>query len=206
MVLLEEAFAKRSAKVNKIEKVKVLKTPKEAFAQLETYAQEGYDAIPAEDLSYFLKCFGIFDRPQTPKQFMIRVRIPGGQLSHEQAVVLGELARDYGQDYIDITTRQQIEFRYLDIKNIPTMFKRMADVGISSYQTGVDNFRNILNDPLDGDAFDVILPSQPLLEKLQAKFLQNYEWISVMPRKFNTGITGGLSNRSNAFGQDCCLY
>ena len=205
MVLLQEAFEKRSAKVNKIEKVKVLKTPQEAFAQLETYAREGYDAIPAEDLSYFLKCFGIFDRPQTPKQFMIRVRIPGGQLSHEQAVVLGELARDYGQDYIDITTRQQIEFRYLDIANIPTMFKRMADVGISSYQTGVDNFRNILNDPLDGDSLDVILPSQPLLEKLQAKFLQNYEWISVMPRKFNTGITGGLSNRSNAFGQDCCF-
>jgi ferredoxin-nitrite reductase len=205
MVLLEEAFEKRSAKVNKIEKVKALKTPKEAFSQLETYAREGYDAIPAEDLSYFLKCFGIYDRPQTPKQFMIRVRIPGGQLNHEQAVVLGELSRDYGQDYIDITTRQQIEFRYLDIADIPTMFQRMADVGISSYQTGVDNFRNILNDPLDGDGLDVILPSQPLLEKLQAKFLQNYEWISVMPRKFNTGITGGLSNRSNAFGQDCCF-
>jgi len=205
MVLLQEAFEKRSAKVNKIEKVKALKTPKEAFAQLETYAQAGYDAIPAEDLSYFLKCFGIFDRPQTPKQFMIRVRVPGGQLNNEQAIVLGELARDYGQDYIDITTRQQIEFRYLDIKDIPTMFKRMADVGISSYQTGVDNFRNILNDPLDGDSLDVILPSQALLEKLQAKFLQNYEWISVMPRKFNTGITGGLSNRSNAFGQDCCF-
>jgi len=205
MVLLQEAFEKRSAKVNKIEKVKVLKTPQEAFSQLETYAREGYDAIPAEDLSYFLKCFGIFDRPQTPKQFMIRVRIPGGQLSHEQAVVLGELARDHGQDYIDITTRQQIEFRYIDIADIPTIFKRMADVGISSYQTGVDNFRNILNDPLDGDGLDVILPSQPLLQKLQAKFLQNYEWISVMPRKFNTGITGGLSNRSNAFGQDCCF-
>jgi len=205
MVLLQEAFEKRSAKVNKIEKVKDLKTPKEAFAQLEQYARDGYDAIPAEDLSYFLKCFGIYDRPQTPRQFMIRVRIPGGQLDHEQAVVLGELARDYGQDYIDITTRQQIEFRYLNIEDIPTILARMGEVGISSYQTGVDNFRNILNDPLDGDGLDVILPSQPLLEKLQAKFLQNYEWISVLPRKFNTSITGALSNRSNAFGQDCCF-
>ena len=205
MNALEEAFEKRSAKVNKIEKVKALKTPKEAFEQLETYAREGYDAIPAEDLSYFLKCFGVYDRPQTPKQFMIRVRIPGGQLSNEQAVVLGELARDYGQDYIDITTRQQIEFRYLNIEDIPTIFKRMADVGISSYQTGVDNFRNILNDPLDADGMDVILPSQPLLEKLQKKFLYNYEWISVLPRKFNTSVTGALSNRSNAFGQDCCF-
>ncbi|MEN8146336.1 MAG: ferredoxin--nitrite reductase [Campylobacterota bacterium] len=205
MVILEEAFEKRSAKVNKIEKIKVLKTPEEAYAQLETYARDGYDSIPAEDLSYFLKCFGVYDRPQTPKQFMIRVRIPGGQLTNEQAVVLGELARDYGQDYIDITTRMQIEFRYLNIEDIPTIFKRMADVGLSSYQTGVDNFRNILNDPLDADGMDVILPSQPLLEKLQEKFLYNYEWISVLPRKFNTSVTGALSNRSNAYGQDCCF-
>jgi len=205
MVLLQEAFEKRSAKVNKIEKVKVLKTPEEAFAKLETYAREGYDAIAPEDLSYFLKCFGLFDRPQTPKLFMIRVRIPGGQLSHEQAVALGEIARDYGQDYIDITTRMQIEFRYIKIEDVPTIFEKMASVGLSSYQTGVDNFRNILNDPLDADGLDVILPSQGLLEKLQAKFLHNYEWISVMPRKFNTGITGAMSNRSNAFGQDCCF-
>ncbi len=205
MVLLQEAFEKRSAKVNKIEKVKVLKKPEEAFEQLETYAKEGYDAIPAEDLSYFLKCFGLFDRPQTPKQFMIRVRVPGGHLSHDQAIVLGEIARDFGQDYIDITTRMQIEFRYINIEDVPEIFRRMDAVGISSYQTGVDNFRNILNDPLDAMSKDVLLPSQPLLEKMQAKFLQNYEWISVLPRKFNTGITGSLVNRSNAFGQDCCF-
>ena len=205
MVVLEKAFEKRSAKVNKIEKVKVLKTPKEAFEKLESYAAEGYDSIPAEDLSYFLKCFGLFDRPQTPKKFMIRVRVPGGHLSHEQAVALGGIARDFGQDYIDITTRQQIEFRYIKIEDVPEIFRRMQEVGISSYQTGVDNFRNILNDPLDADAMDVLLPSQPLLEKMQAKFLYNYEWISVLPRKFNTGITGSLVNRSNAFGQDCCF-
>lgn len=205
MVALQEAVEKRNVKVNKIEKVKVLKTPKEAYEQLEIYAQAGYGAIPDEDISYFLKCFGIFDRPQTPKQFMVRVRVPGGQLSNEQAVVLGEVAKEFGNDYIDITTRMQVELRYIRIEDIPTIFKRLGDVGITSYQTGVDNFRNILNDPLDADGLDVILPSQGVLEKLQSKFLYDYEWISVLPRKFNTGITGSLSNRSNAFGQDCCF-
>lgn len=205
MIALQEAFEKRSAKVNKIEAVKALKAPKEAFEQLENYARDGYDSIPDDDRSYFLKCFGLFDRPMTPKQFMVRVRVPGGQLSNEQALILGELARDFGQDYIDITTRMQIELRYINIEDVPTIFRRMADGGLSSYQTGVDNFRNILNDPLDADGMDVLLPSQPLLEKLQAKFLYNHEWISALPRKFNTGITGSLSNRSNAFGQDCCF-
>lgn len=205
MKILESAYQARSSKVNKIEKVKALKTPLEAVAQLEQYAASGYASIPDEDKSYFLKCFGVFDRPQTPEKFMMRVRIPGGQLSSDQAYVLGECAKEFGQDYIDITTRQQIEFRYLDIKDIPTIFGRMKSVGISSYQTGVDNFRNILNDPLDGDGFDNILPSQALLEKLQSKFLNNPEWISALPRKFNTAVCGSVSNRSNVFGQDCCF-
>ncbi len=202
---LQKALEARNKKQNKIEKIKELRTPKEAHELLETYAKEGYDSIPKEDLSYFLKCFGIFDRPATPKQFMIRVRIPGGQLNFDQASMIGELARDYGKDYIDITTRMQIEFRYIDIENIPVIFQKLESVGISSYQTGVDNFRNILNDPLDEKAFDNILPSQRLLNKIQSIFLQNYEWISVLPRKFNTGITGSLVNRSNVFGQDCAL-
>ena len=205
MSVLQSAFESRNKKQNKIEKIKELKTPKEAYEQLEIYAKKGYDSISKEDLSYFLKCFGIYDRPATPKQFMIRVRIPGGQLSNAQAKVVAQMAKEYGDDYIDITTRMQIELRYLNIENIPTIFKKFDEVGISSYQTGVDNFRNILNDPLDDMAFDNILPSQNLLLRLQSIYLQNYEWISALPRKFNTGITGSMSNRSNIFGQDCAL-
>ena len=136
---------------------------------------------------------------------MIRVRIPGGQLSSKQSRVIGELAKAFGQDYIDITTRMQVELRYLDIKDMPTIMQRLDEVGITLYQTGVDNFRNIVNDPLDGDSFDNVLPSQALLEKLQAKFLHNFEWISALPRKFNTAISGSYSNRCNVFGHDCCF-
>lgn len=202
---LEKAYEARSAKVNKIEKTKELKAPIEAWDTLESYAKEGYDSIPQEDLGYFLKCFGVFDRPATPQQFMIRVRIPGGQLNAQQAETIGRLARDYGQDYIDLTTRMQLEYRYMKIEDIPTVLKELQNVGISSYQTGVDNFRNIVNDPLDGIGMDNILPSQGLLETLQAKFLHKPEWISVLPRKFNTGISGSMANRSNVFGQDCCF-
>ncbi len=202
---LEKAYKERSVKVNKIEQTKELKTPKEAWEKLDDYAKNGYASISEEDKNYFLKCFGIFDRPATPEQFMIRVRIPGGQLNAQQAQTIGRLARDYGKDYIDITTRMQIEYRYMSIEDILTVLKELQNVGISSYQTGVDNFRNILNDPLDGIGKDNILPSQGLLEKIQSKFLHNWEWISVLPRKFNTGISGSMLNRSNAFGQDCCF-
>ena len=206
MQKLQEAFDARNKKVNKIEEVKTLKTPMEVFEKLDFYAQNGYDSIPDEDKKYFLKCFGIFDKDDlTPKQFMMRVRVAGGHLNSAQARAIGEVARDFGQDYIDITTRAQIELRFLDIENIPTLLRKLQSVGIDSFQTGVDNFRNIVNDPLDGFGFDNILPSQGVLLKLQSQFLHNPAWISALPRKFNTSISGSLSNRCNVFGHDCCF-
>lgn len=206
MEALEKAYEARAKKLNKIEEIKKLKTPKEAYEKLSEYAVTGYGSIADEDKSYFLKCFGIYDKDSTtPEKFMIRVRIPGGYLNASQSEVLGECAKEFGEDYIDITTRAQIEFRYIDIKDIPAIFDKMASVGIDSYQTGVDNFRNIVTDPLDGDGFDNILPSYSLLEKLQSRFLHDHEWISALPRKFNTSITGSVSNRCNAFGHDCCF-
>ncbi len=206
MEALQKAYDARAKKLNKVEETKALKSPKEAFEMLQSYAKNGYASIPDEDKSYFLKCFGIYDKnDQTPQKFMIRVRISGGYLDAAQARVLGEIAQEFGEDYIDITTRAQIELRYIDIKDIPTIFERMSAVGISSYQTGVDNFRNIVTDPLDAKGFDNVLPSYELLKKLESTFLHDYEWISALPRKFNTSITGSISNRCNAFSHDCCF-
>lgn len=205
MEALQKAYEDRSKKVNKIELIKQGKNAQEAFDKLEEYAKNGYGSIPSEDKSYFLKCFGIYDRAATPERFMIKLRIPGGHLNAEQAIVIGECARDYGQDYIDLTTRCQAELRYLRIEDIPTLLEKLSSVGIDSYQTGVDNFRNIMNDPLDDFGFDNVLPSQKLLLKLQSMFLHSPEWISTLPRKFNTAITGSLSNRCNIFGHDCCF-
>jgi len=200
---LQKAYEARSKKINKMEKTKELKNPQEAYDALEEYAKNGYDSIPDEDKKYFLKCFGIYDRPATPERFMLKLRIPGGFFNASQAKVIGECAKEFGQDYIDLTTRQQCELRYLKIEDLPTILKRVGDVGIDAYQTGVDNIRSIMCDPLDGDAFDNVLPSHNTLLKLQEIFLHNAEWISTLPRKFNTAITGSLSNRCNIFCHDC---
>ena len=202
---LQKAYESRNKKLNKMEKVKELKTPQEAYEKLEEYAKNGYASIPDEDKNYFLKCFGIYDRPATPERFMIKLRIPGGFLNAKQAKVIGECAKKYGQDYIDLTTRQQCELRYLKIEDLPTLISRLKKVGIDAYQTGVDNIRGIMCDPLDDMGFDNVLPSHKILLKLQEQFLYSPEWISTLPRKFNTSISGSLSNRCNILGHDCCF-
>ncbi len=204
MKKLHEAYLERSKKINKIEEIKNSKNPMTAFQLIDIYAKEGYGSIPDEDKKYFLKCFGIFDKnSKTPEQFMMRVRVTGGHLNALQAKNIGEIARDYGEDYLDITTRAQVELRYLHIEDMPQVLQKLKSAGLDSYQTGVDNFRNIVTDPLDKAGFDNVLASYELVQKLQKLFLYNPEWISTLPRKFNTAITGSLSNRCNVFGHDC---
>jgi len=200
MTILAKALEERSKKVNKVESTKALKNPMDVHAKLADIAAAGYEGLAKEDSTYFLKCFGLFDKGE---DFMLRVRVPAGQLSYEQAVRIGEVAKQYGNDYIDITTRMQVELRYIQIEDIATVLTQLKEVGISTFQTGVDNPRNIVADPLDGIAYDSIIETMPLVKKLQEIFLENPEWISALPRKFNTGILGSLSNSCNIFGHDC---
>ncbi len=195
----------RNRRINKIEKLKQEHTPKEAWEKLEYYAEKGFSSIPEYDLNFFFKCFGVFYRPATPERFMIRVRIPGGRLNYQQAKKLGEVAKRYGNDYIDLTTRMQVELRFIRIEDLPTVLKELESVGITTFQTGVDNFRNIVQDPLDGVAFDNVIETWDILQKIQAVFLKKEEWICKLPRKFNIGISGSYSNRCNIYGHDACF-
>ena len=202
MEALEKALEARSQKVNKVEGTKVLKAPMDVHAKLEEIAAAGYEGLAKEDSAYFLKCFGLFDKGE---DFMLRVRIPAGQVTYQQAIRIGEVAKKYGNNYIDITTRMQVELRYLQIEDIAKVLAELKEVGLSTFQTGVDNPRNIVNDPLDGVAYDNIIETKSIIDKLQNIFGENPEWISVLPRKFNTGILGSLSNSCNIFGHDCCF-
>ncbi|SFV50678.1 Ferredoxin--nitrite reductase [hydrothermal vent metagenome] len=199
---LDEAKEARSKKINKIEDIKSQKEPMEVYARLEEIAQGGIENLTKEDSSYFLKCFGLFYKDG---DFMLRVRIPAGQVNYDQAICIGEVAQKYGNDYIDITTRMQIELRYIKIEDISNVLQNLKRVGISTFQTGADNPRNIVTDPLDGIAYDNIIEAKPIIDRLQAIMVENPEWISALPRKFNTGILGSLSNSCNIFGHDCAF-
>jgi len=205
MEKLIKVSQERNKRLNKIEKLKQEYSPREAWEKLEYYAKNGFSSIPEHDLNFFFKCFGVFYRPATPERFMIRVRIPGGKLNYQQAKKLGEVAKKYGNDYIDLTTRMQVELRFIKIEDLPTVLRELESVGITTFQTGVDNFRNIVQDPLDGVAFDNVIQTWDILQKIQSIFLKNEEWICKLPRKFNIGINGSFSNRCNIYGHDACF-
>ena len=202
MEALQKALEARSKKVNKVETTKALKDPMDVYRQLEEIAAAGYDGLAKEDSAYFLKCFGLFDKGE---DFMLRVRVPVGQLSNAQALCIGNVAQKYANDYIDISTRMQAVLRYIKIENIAKVLQELKEAGLTTFQTAADNTRNTVADPLDGLAYDSILETKSIVDKMEKQFIENPEWVSTLPRKFNVGILGSLSNSCNIFGHDCCF-
>jgi ferredoxin-nitrite reductase len=202
MEALQKALESRSKKVNKVEVTKALKAPMDVYTKLEEIAAAGYEGLLKEDAAYFLKCFGLFDKGE---DFMLRIRVPAGQLTNAQALSIGEIAKKYANDYIDISTRMQIVLRYIQIGNIAKVLQELKEAGLTTFQTAADNTRNTVADPLDGLAYDSIIETKAIVDRMEAQFIENPEWISTLPRKFNTGILGSLSNSCNIFGHDCCF-
>ncbi len=170
MELLEKAFEDRNKKQNKIEKIKELKTPISVYEKLDEICANGLDNLDDANSSFYFKCFGLYKKKDG--KFMLRIRIPAGQLSAIQAIKIGELSKKYGENYIDITTRAQFEFRFLNLKDLPTILKELDSVDITTFQTGVDNFRNIVTSAFDGLGEKSIIETKPIIDQLQALFFK----------------------------------
>jgi len=205
MKVLEEANNLRNKKINKIEKMKSEQNPMDFIKSFEEFCKGAYEeTVTDSHTKHFLKCLGLYDKG-TSDTFVIRIRIPGGQLTVEQALKLAECSKKYGNDYIDITTRGQVEFRYLKFNELPDLLKDLNSVGISATQCAGDNFRGVVTSPLDGYSKTSPIETMPLLEEIQSVFYKQEAWMGTLPRKFNIAILGDSLNTCNIFGNDCAF-
>jgi ferredoxin-nitrite reductase len=203
MNLLEGTLNLRNKKINKIEKLKSKRTPADFFNHFEEICKGRYEEqIGETETKHLLKCFGIYDKGSSDN-FTIRLRIPGGQLDIIQAKKLALISKKYGKDYIDITTRAQIELRFLNFKDLPIILKELNEVGITTLQTAGDNFRGVVTSPLDGYSKTSKIETMPLLKQIQSVFLNNEKYLGTLPRKFNISILADEINDCNVFGNDC---
>lgn len=205
MTKLEEAYELRNKKINKIEKLKEESIPLDFFNSLKELSKLPYEeAFTDAQKKHFLKCFGIYDKGSSDT-FAIRIRIPAGQLSVKQALHMAKTCKTYGNDYIDLTTRAQMEFRYLKLPELPTVLEELESVGITTFQTAGDNLRGVTTSPFDGLSKSEKISCRNLVDEIQSVFLKNEDFIGTLPRKFNTSILGDVINDCNIFGHDCAF-
>ena len=194
--------ANTKIKLNKVEKVKAEKDGLDVKNELEYFAQIGWEAVDKLDLETRLKWLGIFYRPVTPGQFMIRMRVPNGVVSSEQMRVLAAGIERYGEDgTADVTTRQNIQLRGVRLEDIPELFSRFKEVGLTSVQSGMDNVRNLTGSPVAGIDPDELVDTRQMMQKVQDMITNNGEGnysFSNLPRKFNIAIEGARDNSIHA--------
>ena len=170
---------------------------------IDTYSKGGFDSIDREDLYPRFKWLGLYtQRKQNlggeftgednkvleDKYFMMRIRFDGGICSTAQARAVGELSRDYARSTVDLTDRQNIQFHWVRIEDVPAIWEKLEANGLNTWDACGDVPRVILGSPVAGIAKDEIIDATPAIRQIQE--IVTAEEFQNLPRKFKSAISG----------------
>jgi sulfite reductase (ferredoxin) len=169
------------------------------------YAHRGFDSIDGADLRGRMRWWGLYTQRKPgidggktailepeeldDKYFMLRVRIDGGRLTTEQLRVIGEVSQEFARGTADLTDRQNVQYHWIRIEDVPEIWRRLEGVGLSTTEACGDTPRVILGSPVAGIAEDEIIDGTPAIEEIQRTIIGNKEF-SNLPRKFKSAISG----------------
>ncbi len=136
--------------------------------------------------------------------YMLRVAIPYGTLSAKQMRKLAHIARTYDRGYGHFTTRQNIQYNWPRLEDVPAILNELASVEIHAIQTSGNCIRNTTADPLAGVAADEIDDPRVYAEIIRQWSTLHPEF-SFLPRKFKIAVTGSPNDRAVTRGHDIGL-
>jgi NAD(P)H-nitrite reductase large subunit len=205
---LIDAYAPASraalAEKNKIESIKEEKNGLDSLPDILRRAANNNWEEMTEAEKQRAKWHGLFFRTPTPGNFMLRLRLEAGKANALQFRLIADLSDEYGKGFCDLTTRQQIQLRWFTLGDVPEIWRRLAEVGLHSKQTGMDNVRGICGCPVAGLTPHELLDASPVIHELNQLIVDNKEFTN-LPRKFNVTITGCLENCCHAETQEIAL-
>ena len=199
---------RENQRLNKVEKIKLERHPLEVReAILDTYSSDlaAMDEVPGEVER--LKWVGIYPQKQGGDAFMMRIKVPGGVLRPEQARVIGRIAVDFaegpipnphfGNNFLDLTTRQDVQMHWIRMGDVPEIWRRLEDVGVTTVQACGDSARNVLCCPVSGLGREEVIDAYPVAQAISNYFTGNREYAN-LPRKFKMSVTGCLEDCAQA--------
>jgi sulfite reductase (NADPH) hemoprotein beta-component len=137
--------------------------------------------------------------------YMLRIAVPYGTLNPRQMRMLGHIARTYDRGYGHFTTRQNLQFNWPALKDIPDILEHLASVEMHAIQTSGNCIRNVTADHFAGAAKDEIADPRPYAEILRQWSSLHPEFI-FLPRKFKIAISGAEHDRAATQVHDIGLY
>ncbi|PQO24503.1 sulfite reductase [Rhodobacteraceae bacterium WD3A24] len=136
--------------------------------------------------------------------YMLRVAIPYGTLDSRKMRQLAMIAERWDKGYGHFTTRQNIQFNWPRLRDVPDMLDALADVGMHAIQTSGNCVRNVTADHFAGAAADEIADPRPVAELLR-QWSTDHPEFQFLPRKFKIAITGSPNDRAVTRAHDIGL-
>ncbi|MGZ8288253.1 MAG: nitrite/sulfite reductase, partial [Telluria sp.] len=127
--------------------------------------------------------------------YMLRIAVPYGLLSSSQMRMFGNIARKYDRGYGHFTTRQNIQFNWIELEDTPDILADLASVEMHAIQTSGNCIRNVTSDEFAGVAADELVDPRPFCEVLRQWSTFHPEFIA-LPRKFKVAINGAEEDRA----------
>ncbi|MCY0934088.1 nitrite/sulfite reductase [Streptomyces sp. H34-S4] len=169
------------------------------------YSKAGFDSIDPNDLRGRMRWWGLYTQRKPgidggktailapeeldDKYFMLRVRIDGGRLTTEQLRVIGEISEEFARGTADLTDRQNVQYHWIRIEDVPEIWRRLEAVGLSTTEACGDTPRVILGSPVAGIALDEIIDGTPAIDEIYRRIVGNPDF-SNLPRKFKSAVSG----------------
>jgi len=176
---------------------------------LYTYSKRGFASIDPADLRGRFRWMGLytqrapgFDGGKTAmleeeelddEYFMLRVRSDGRLLDADAVRALGSIGVDFARDTADVTDRENIQYHWIRIEDVPAIWERLDTAGLSSLEACGDSPRPFLGSPVAGVAKDEIIDGSAALDEIRERFIGDPAF-SNFPRKFKTALTGHPSH------------
>ncbi|NUT22641.1 MAG: nitrite/sulfite reductase [Hamadaea sp.] len=191
--------------LNPNERTKKDDNPLNVRARIESiYAHRGFDSIDPADLRGRFRWWGLYTQRKPgidggrtailepheldDEYFMLRVRIDGGQLSLAQLRVLAEISTRYARDTADITDRQNIQYHWIRIEDMPAIWQQLEAVGLSTTEACGDTPRVVLGSPVAGVSADELVDATPAIDEIVGKYVGDPA-LANLPRKFKTVVS-----------------
>ena len=184
----DSVFGTPLSELSKPERWKYDENPLDIWDKLVAHAEA--DKFPNEADVFRFKFHGLFHVAPTQDSFMVRLRLPAGEIDATQLRGLADIAADWGGGYSHITTRANLQIREFRPKNIVKLLVRLQELGLTSRGAGADNIRNITASPNCGFDPDELLDVRPHAKGLH-HYILNHRDLFGLPRKFNVAFDNG---------------
>ncbi|KHO23841.1 sulfite reductase [Mycolicibacterium setense] len=172
---------------------------------IDVYSRDGFASIAKDDLRGRFRWMGLYTQRTEgydgtftgddnadlleAEYFMMRVRTDGKALSAQAVRTLGQISVDFARDSADITDRENLQYHWLRIEDIPEVWRRLDEVGLQTMEACGDCPRGMLGSPLAGDSLVEVLDPTPALREIEQRYIGSPEF-SNLPRKFKTAVSG----------------